>query len=93
MYFLTCFKDFLNVFKESFFAFFTDNYYYYYNFFKLRRIICALLLGNRKNIGQRARVKGNEHLFRYPAYLEGNLFCCVRAHAYLRALMMRNCAQ
>ena len=46
-----------------------------------------------KNIGHHARLKENEHLFRYRAYLEGNFFRCVRARANLRALMtQKSCA-
>ena len=46
-----------------------------------------------KNIGHRARLKENEHLFRYRAWLEGNFFRCVPARANLRALMtLKSCA-
>ena len=34
-----------------------------------------------KNIGHHARLKENEHLFRYRAWLEGNFFRCVLARA------------
>ena len=44
-------------------------------------------------MGHHARLKENEHLFRYRAYLEGNFFRCVRARANLRALMtQKSCA-
>ena len=44
-----------------------------------------------KNIGHHARLKENEHLFRYRIQLEGNFFRCVRAN--LRALMtQKSCA-
>ena len=46
-----------------------------------------------KNIGHHARLKVNENLFRYRAYLEGNFFCCARARANLRAVMtQKSCA-
>ena len=46
-----------------------------------------------KNIGHHSRLKENEHLFRYRAWLEGNFFRCVRARANLRALMtQKSCA-
>ena len=34
-----------------------------------------------KNVGHHARLKENEHLFRYRAWLEGNFFRCVRGRA------------
>ena len=34
-----------------------------------------------KNIDHHARLKENEHLFRYQAWLEGNFFRCVHARA------------
>ena len=37
-----------------------------------------------KNIGHHARLKENEHLFRYRAWLERNFFRCVRARANLK---------
>ena len=43
-----------------------------------------------KNIGHHARLKENEHLFRYRAWLEGNFFRCVPARTNLRALMTQN---
>ena len=47
----------------------------------------------QKNIGHHARLKENEHLFRYRAWLEGNFFRCVRARANLRTLMtQKSCA-
>ena len=42
-----------------------------------------------KNIGHHARLKENEHLFRYRAKLERNFFRCVHACAHLRTLMTR----
>ena len=47
----------------------------------------------QKNIGHHARLKENEHLFRYQAQLEGNYLHCVCARATLRALMtQKSCA-
>ena len=46
-----------------------------------------------ENIGHRARLRENEHLFPYRAWLEGNFFRCVRARANLRTLMtQKSCA-
>ena len=46
-----------------------------------------------KHIGHHARLRENEHLFRYRAQLEGNLLRCVRAGAHVRALMtQKSCA-
>ena len=46
-----------------------------------------------KNLGYHARLKENEHLFRYRGYLEGNVFRCVPARAHLRAqIALKSCA-
>lgn len=50
--------------------------------------MCSLLLCNKK-IGYHARLKEDEHLFRYCAQLEGNFFYCVGAGAHSPALMTR----
>ena len=46
--------------------------------------MCTLLYAI-KNKGHHARLKENEHLFRYRAYLEGDFFRCLCARANLRA--------
>ena len=48
--------------------------------------MCTLLC-SKKKIGYHACLKEKEHLFSYPAQLEGNFFCCVRACAQLYAIM------
>ena len=45
----------------------------------------TLLLCNEK--GHRVHLRKNERLFRSRVYLVGNILCCVRARAHLRALM------
>ena len=46
-----------------------------------------------KSIGHRARLRENEHLFRYQAYFKGNLLRFVHAHAHVHALITRkSCA-
>ena len=42
-----------------------------------------------KHIGHLARLREDEHLFRYRAYLVGNLLRCVCARAHLHALIER----
>ena len=48
-----------------------------------------LYLLNKKYRSPCSFFKKEEDLFRYRAWLEGNFFRCLRAHAYLHALMAR----
>lgn len=57
----------------------------------LKIIACTLLpvLCNKKNIGHRACLRENEHLFRFRVYLVGNLLHWVCARNHLRTLIPR----